>query len=449
MTSTHAHSQTAAEIIDAAPISRLQVVAITLCILVSLLDGFDTQALAFVAPSILHEWNLSQYMFGLIFSATLLGTAIGSSAFGLLADRIGRRYLVIWTTLLFAVFTGACALATNFEQLIAFRFISGIGMGGVIPNMIALASEYAPARSRATITVFTLWGFPMGAVLGGLAAAPMIEAYGWQSVFVLGAAAPLVLVLALLFFLPESLRFLAADPANRERVVSLLRRIAPEKADNVRMGVDEQKTPKGSFAGLFQHGLGSTTVLLSLAMFLSLFLTYILVSWVPSLLTASGMTIQEGILGAVALNLGGIFGSYLMSRWIDRAMDRGALILASGYVVAALSMLTIGGATGSPALALGLLVTCGFFHIGTQLTVTAFTAAQYPVLLRGTGIGFAQAIGRTGSLIGPFAAGAYLSAGYSSESLFGLAFIPAALAAACMFLLAFLRRKPALAPAST
>lgn len=444
---TDARGHSAADIIDSAPVSRLQIVAISLCVLVSVLDGFDTQALAFVAPSILQEWGISKFLLGLIFSATLLGAALGSSVGGILADKFGRRPLVIWMTLLFGLFTGACAIAADFEQLLTFRFIAGIGMGGVMPNMVALACEYAPARSRATITALTLWGFPMGAVLGGLASGALIGQFGWRSVFVLGAAAPLVLVLALAYRLPESLRFLAAREENRDKVVALLRRIAPERADAVRLGVQRPHASQSSFMAIFRNGLLGTTLLIALALFFSLILTYMLVSWVPALLTSAGMTVQQGILGSVALNFGGIFGSFLLSRWIDRDLRRGALILGGTYIAAAMSMLLIRAATGSPQMALGVLALCGFFHIGAQMTVAAFGAAQYPVLLRGTGVGFHQLVGRIGSLIGPTAAGAFLSAGYSSEDLLSLAFAPAATAAACLLLLALFHRKnnPALA----
>jgi MFS transporter, AAHS family, 4-hydroxybenzoate transporter len=436
---------TAAQIMDAAPVSGLQIRAITLCVLVSLLDGFDTQALAFVAPAILRDWGMSQFSLGIIFSATLLGTAIGASFFGVLADRVGRKHLIVWTTLAFALLSGACAFATNFEQLLTLRFLAGVGLGGVIPNMIALASEYAPARLRATITVVTLWGFPMGAVLGGLASGPLIAAFGWPSVFILGGVLPLALAPILLFMLPESLRFLAADPNKHDKATALLRKIAPTQAHLLRADAADSDVKKGEVLALFRPDLAALTILVSIAIFLSLFLTYLLVSWVPTLLTSSGMTQSQGILGAVALNLGGIFGSFLMSRWIDTS-SRPLLILGGGYVVSAFFMVLIGQLTGSPVMALSLLATCGFFHIGAQMSMTAFTSGQFPVLLRGTGIGFVQGFGRIGSLIGPFAAGALLQAGVTAEQMFQFAFLPGALTALSLFALAALRRGGAKTP---
>lgn len=427
-------TRTASEVIDSAPMGRLQIAAVTLCILVSLIDGFDTQALAFVAPSILREWGLSPLLLGLGFSGTLLGAAVGSSVCGYLADKFGRRWLIILPTLLFALFTLACSVANSFNELLLFRFLAGVGLGGVIPNMIALASEYAPTRSRATITVITLWGFPMGAVVGGLAAAPLIEAFGWRSIFVVGGLAPLALAFALIALLPESLRFLALQDRHRQKAVALLRKISPTLPSDFRLAPEPQQAKSG-FLGIFQLQYLPATLLLSSAIFFSLFLSYILVSWVPSILTAAGMTLRQGIWGAVALNFGGVVGSFVLSRVLDKTR-RGALVLGAGYACAAIGMTLLSAATHSPALALAMLGACGFFHIGSQLTVAAFGAAEYPVAMRGAGVGFQQFIGRIGSLLGPTSAGMLLSAGGGPTALFDLAFAPALAAAGCMLLFA-------------
>lgn len=427
---------TPAELIDEAPLSRLQIVVVALCITVSLLDGFDTQAIAFVAPSIARQWSVSQFQFGFIFSATLLGSVIGSAIGGVLADRIGRRKLVIATTALFGLLTGACALAASYEQLLVFRLLGGIGMGGVIPNMIALASEYAPERRRATIVTFTLWGFPFGAVLGGIAAGPLIARFGWPAVFWAGAAAPLLLVPLLIVWLPESLRFLGLQEARREEMRRLLHRIDPARAGRAEIEPprDFHTRERGHIRALFRSDLGRPALLISMVMFLSLFLTYLLLNWVPTLLAQAGMSDTQAILGAVALNLGGIAGSYGLARLLDRR-PRPAIFLAGGYACAAIAIGLASRGTSSAPVALALLLLCGFFHIGTQLSTTAYSSGIFPVALRGTALGLIQAIGRTGSLIGPVVGGALLSLGLTTADLFRLAMLPAALCAVALYML--------------
>ena len=433
----------AADLIDQSPVSRLQITVFALCIIISIFDGFSTQSIAFVAPSISREWGLSRFQFGFVFSGTLLGSVIGSSVFGMLADRLGRKQLCVWSTLLFGVGSALCAVATNFDQLLAFRLIGGIGLGGAIPNTMAMASEYAPARRRATIVSFTLWGFPAGSILGGIISGPMIGAFGWRSVFVLGALAPLALVPVLAIFLPESLRFAAADPARRATALLILRRIAPDQAGNVAFeGEGLARSPKAHLSALFAPDIAATTILLAAALFSSLFLTYLLVNWIPIMLTASGMSISQAILGTVAINVGGIAGCYLLARAIDRQVNA-LVLLSTGYLFSAVALLVVGSVSGSAMAVLGSLTLCGMFLIGSQMSMTAFTATQFPVHIRGTGIGLVQAFGRIGSLIGPVIGGMLLTFGLSPASLFHLSFIPALLSALLLLTLGMMRNRRA------
>ena len=428
-----------ASIIDQAPISALQRTVFCLCILTSVLDGFDTQVLAFVAPEIARSFGISKLQLGIVFSAALLGSAIGSSLFGSLADRVGRRKLMIAMTALFGLLTGACALAPNFGALIILRLIGGIGLGGIMPNMLALTAEYAPARRRATLTTLTLWGLPAGAVLGGLISGPLIAAFGWRSVFVVGGAAPLLLVVAMLVLLPESLQFLACDATRRVKALALLRRIDPTVASDEHFEA-EPINGRGQIGALFRPGMAAITALISLVMFLSLFLSYMLLNWMPTILASAGLPLSRAILGAAAINFGGIVGSYIISRAIDGRV-RPLLVLAAGYSAAAIFMLLIGQKMGSANLPVILLLItgCGMWLIGSQISTAAYSATLYPVLLRGTGIGFVQSVSRIGSLLGPLIGGALLTAGFQARGIFTLATIPAVLAALTLIVLATLR----------
>lgn len=431
--------KTVAQTIDDAPIAGLQKLVFALCILIAVLDGFDTQSIGFVAPAISTAWHLSPIDFGFLFSATLLGSVVGTSVFGALSDRFGRRNLTIAMTVLFGICSGASALAGNFQALLACRLIGGIGLGGVIPNTMALATEYAPLRKRSTIVTMTLWGFPAGAVIGGLVSGPMIAALGWRSVFVAGGVAPLLLGLALLRWLPESIRFLASTAGGVDEARKLMTRIAPGQAIDWAAGGEAGAARRsGGYASLFGDGLAPTTILLSLALFCSLLLSYLLVNWTPSILAKAGMPLSSAILGVAAINAGGIAGSYLMSRLIDRSRRPLALI-ASGYGVSGCVLAILGAVPPTSTMALVSLGICGFFLVGTQMSMTAFTSSQFPVALRGTGIGFVQAFGRLGSLFGPMAGAAMLNAGLTSGSVFSACLVPALASGLALYTLLLIR----------
>ena len=438
--SMRAGAKAVAQAIDDAPLGGLQRRVFALCILIAVLDGFDTQSIGFVAPAISGEWHLSPIDFGFLFSATLLGSVIGTSVFGTLSDRFGRRRLTIAMTVLFGLCSGLSALAGNFPELLACRLIGGIGLGGVIPNTMAMAAEYAPARRRATMVTMTLWGFPAGAVLGGLASGWLIATFGWRSVFLVGGIAPIVLAGFLVRLLPESIRFLANTATGRSTAQGLLDQIAPGQEidwDTGDGGTGLAARPV-AYASLFSGGLAPTTILLSLALFFSLLLSYLLVNWTPSILAKAGMPLSSAILGVASINAGGIAGSYLMSRLIDRSA-RPLLLLATGYAISGIVLALVGSIAPTSVMALVALGICGFFLVGTQMSMTAFTSSQFPVALRGTGIGFVQAFGRLGSLVGPMAGGAMLSAGFSSGNLYTACLVPALASGLALYTLMLLR----------
>jgi AAHS family 4-hydroxybenzoate transporter-like MFS transporter len=421
-------------LIDAAPIGRFQMGVFALCLLVSMVDGFDTQAAAFVGSSLAKAWGIPLADLGIVFSAALFGSVLGNIVFGPLADRVGRKWLVVGSVLLFGLATPLCAWAGSSGPLIALRFIAGIGLGAAVPNMIAITSEYAPARKRSTIVTFILWGFPMGAVIGGLAASWMIAALGWRSVFYFGGAAPLVLVVFLAIWLPESPRYMIIADERSNRLAQVLDRINRGAVPaNARFSVQEGERSVG-FAALARSGLVGETALLSLTLFASLLLSYLLISWMPTLLTHSGVRPQDAVIGAVVLNLGGIAGSFVLSRTTEEK-TYAPLVLSLSYVAAAATAWVTSLAVGRFGVMLAALFASGFFLIGAQLAVTAFIAKYFPTQMRGTVVGVTQAVGRTGSLIGPLLAGVLLAGGMSGERLLLAGAIPglvAALSLACL-----------------
>src|SRR6202043_790240 len=219
-----------AEFIDAQPVGGFQIRLLLICAAVLFLDGFDAQAIGYVAPSLAREWGLTKGALGPVFSAGLFGLMIGALLFGPLADLIGRKKIVIFSTLAFGIGTLVTAFVQDVNTLLAIRFLTGLGLGGAMPNAIAMTSEFNPRRRRATMVMIMFCGFSVGAALGGLLAAALIPHFGWRSVFVVGGVAPLLLVPVLALRLPGSVRFLALTGRANERVAALLGLINPRSA---------------------------------------------------------------------------------------------------------------------------------------------------------------------------------------------------------------------------
>jgi AAHS family 4-hydroxybenzoate transporter-like MFS transporter len=430
-----------AAVIDRNPIGAAQLKIFALCLAVSILDGFDTMAMSFLAPAISSEWRASPTAIGLVFSATLLGGALGATVCGVLADQVGRKAMILASVLWFAVLTLACATAARMDALIAFRFLAGFGLGGAIPNILAMAGEYAPARRRSTVVSVATWGTPLGAVVGGLLAAPMIHAFGWRSVLYLAGLAPIALWPFLLLALPESVRFMALRQGDQDRLRRVLARIAPSEAipPDARFVVTEAPPARSGLGALFRDGLAAGSILLSGAMFMSLILSFFLVNWTPTLLKQSGMPLKDAILGTVALNLSGVVGSLFIAR-LTEGRANAPRTLAFTYLLAVASVATCGLVTRLTGASLGPVMACliasGFFLIGTQIALSAYITDFFPTAVRATGVGFNNAFARFGSLVGPAAGGLLLGAGVSPWRLLIAAAIPGGLSALFLFTLA-------------
>jgi MFS transporter, AAHS family, 4-hydroxybenzoate transporter len=422
-----------AALIDESPVGALQVRVFALCLLVSMLDGFDTQSIAFVAPAIGRDLSLSPNQFGFLFSATMAGTAAGAAAFGRIADRYGRRALITATVAAFGVMTLGCAASEGFESLLTLRFLAGLGLGGAIPNFIALASEFAPARARSRLIVVTLWGFPAGAVFGGLLTGPVIDALGWRAVFVLGGLSPVILAPILWAALPESLRYLTLRRAGDREIPAILRRIAPGREIPDRAASSPSEVSPGSvrLREVLEGRLAAGTLLLGGALFMSLLLAYLLVYWIPLLFQRLGMSASDARLGTIVFNGGGILGSYVISLILDRSRLK-LLVLIGFYAAAALAVVSMGVPGLSRSAIMAATAAVGFFLVGNQMSLSAFIAEYYPSSVRATGLGVTQAMGRCGSLIGPLLAGHLVAAGVTPPWIFRLGAVPALIVASAL-----------------
>jgi AAHS family 4-hydroxybenzoate transporter-like MFS transporter len=420
------------EFIDAQPVGGFQLKLLLTCAAVLFLDGFDTQAIGFVAPSLAKEWGLTKAALGPVFSAGLFGLMIGALIFGPLADRIGRKKIIIFSTLAFGIGTLVTAFVQDVNALLAIRFLTGLGLGGAMPNAIAMTSEFNPRRRRATMVMIMFCGFSVGAALGGFLAAALIPQFGWRSVFVVGGLAPLLLVPVLALRLPESVRFLALSGRANERVAQLLLLVNPKAvfAPATPFVVHEPALAGIPVLHLFKGGRTLVTLLLWVVFFMSLLDIYFLANWLPTVLNDLGASVSVAALIGSMLQIGGVVGTFALGSIIDRFSFR-ALTLV--YFIGVFAVGAIGQLGHSVVLVSLAIFVAGFCVVGGQIAANALAAAFYPTSVRSTGVGWALGVGRVGSIVGPLVGGVLLSMKWSTASVF----VCAAAAALCAALAAF------------
>src|SRR5437764_10348853 len=329
-----------ADFIDQQPVGGFQIELLLTCAAVLFLDGFDTQAIGYVAPSIAKEWGMTRGALGPVFSAGLFGLMIGALLFGPLADRIGRKKIIIFSTLAFGLGALATAFVEDVNTLLAIRFLTGLGLGGAMPNAVAMTSEFNPRRRRATTLMIMFCGFSVGAALGGLLAAALIPQFGWRSVFVVGGIAPLLLVPILALRLPESVRFLALTGHANERVAQLLAFISPKAAfaPATQFVIHEPGLAGIPVLHLFKESRTPVTLLLWVVFFMSLLDLYFLSNWLPTVLNDLGASVSSAAAIGSMLQVGGVVGVFTLGSVIDRFSFR-ALTLVSFIAVFAVAAL--------------------------------------------------------------------------------------------------------------
>lgn len=413
-----------AEVLDRSPVTRFHWRVVVLGILIMTLDGYDIGVIGFIVPAIAADWGQSPAVFGPALASSLLGVAFGSVLAGLLGDRIGRRLTLVGV---FA-FGGACTLATALAdgqvELMFWRFLTGIGMGGAIPNVIALTSELMPAARRTFLVVLVYSGAPLGATLSSLLAAHMIPAFGWESVFIVGGSLPFAIGALALFLLPESPRFLVARGRAPEKVRTLVRSIDPSVpvAADDSFFVREEVVRRARMAELFRHGRAAPTLLLWILFMGTQASVFFIGGWLASLLTQAGFTLPEALYSVSLFNFGALAGG-LLGAWLSDqyAPER---ILAVAYVLAAASFAALGLTAGSAFATPALSFAVGASVVGASLCLGAMAAGYYPTDIRSTGLGWGLSIGRVGSIVSPLLGGAALGAGLSVAAILSAAAVP-------------------------
>ena len=430
-------------LIDSVPVSAFQRWLMVLVGCVVVVDGFDVQAMGFVAPSIIKAWSINKAALGPVFGAGLFGMLFGSLALSVLADRIGRRPVLIGATLFFSVCMLVTAWVQSLPQLLMIRFITGIGLSGIMANAVALVDEYSPARRRVSLMMWVSCGFTGGAVLGGIMSAVLIPWGGWQAVFIFGGLAPLVMTGLMCLYLPESLQFLVLRQRRLHQVRHWLNKIAPQAAidDSVVFSVQERKSQGAPVTELFREGRASRTLLLWAINFANLLNLFFLANWLPTLATMAGRQLSVAVWLGITLQIGGVVGTLLMGPLIDRfGFYR---VLVPGFLVGALSVGLMGQAMLPMGLLYAVVMVGGFCIVGGQPAVNALAATTYPTDLRATGIGWSLGIGRAGSIVGPVLAGYLIGQHWSNEELFLAAAVPAVCAGALLLWMGSMKTTPA------
>jgi len=433
------------EFIDQRPVGRYQLMAAVMCGLIVSVDGFDAQAMGYVAPALTAALHIPRSVLGSVISTGLVGMMIGALLSGPVADRVGRKPVLVVSALIFGVGSLFTATAQSVEALIAFRVLTGLGMGGAMPNAIALTSEYMPRRRRATAVIAMICGFSLGAAVGGFVAAALIPRFGWQSVFVVGGVVPILIAAAAFFLLPESIRFLLVKGGEDARARRYLTRMAPDAVlpSKLSPGLDEQPSSGGVFVvkQLFTDGRAAATVLIWVVYFMNLLNLYFLTSWLPTIVSDAGIPVRTAILLTSLFQVGGIGGALVLGRVLDRYFS--FWVLAGCYLWAAACVFLI-GRLGASVPMLALMIACaGLGIIGGQNASHALTADVYPTRIRSTGVGWALGIGRIGSIIGPIIGGQLLVRGTAIHQVFWAAAVPAIIAAGSAAAVSVLLRRGA------
>jgi AAHS family 4-hydroxybenzoate transporter-like MFS transporter len=435
------------ELLAHSALGPLQKRVFLLCGLCLIIDGFDVQAMGYVAPAVLADWNIPGPQLGPVFAAANFGVLIGSLVFSTVADKIGRRPVLVGATLFFAVMTLATAYAQNIDQLFWMRLIAGIGMGCIIPNATALVGEFSPLARRVTLMMTITVGFTAGAAIGGFVAAWMIPNFGWRSVFLFGGLVPLVIGITMIGGLPESLQFLAVQRRRSPALVKWLKKLDPTlQVDASTQFVANEESRGGvPFVHLFRDGRGLVTVLLWVINFMNLLNLYSLANWLPTVVTGMGYQTQTAVLVGTILQVGGTIGTFGLAWMIARG---GFLpMLTATFAVATLSIALIGLPGISLALLFVIVFVAGWCVVGGQPGINAFAAMFYPTYLRSTGVGFGLGVGRVGAIVGPLIGGRLMAAQWTPQQLFWAAAVPALISTLTFVVLMAVMKKQVPSPA--
>jgi MFS transporter, AAHS family, 4-hydroxybenzoate transporter len=428
------------DLLDGLPLSRLQVRVIVLCTLAVLFDGYDMQLMALTVPALAGQWGVPAVAFTVALSSSILGMGLGAAMLAPLGDRFGRRMVLVASLVVVAAGSFGCATAGNTAELVIWRFLTGVGLGGSMPNAFALTADYMPRARRATLLIAMYCNTATGALLASLISPWLINRFGWQGPFLVGGVLPLGAALLLLVAAPESLKFLLHRRPGHLSIRMLLARVAPDVDPELVYARPPPVATAGTLRDLLTPLYRQRTLWLWLGFGMNAFILYLVVSWLPTLLVGAGWTRTQA-LQAVAFNqVGGILGGLSLAWLMDRLGAERTLVASFllcavvliGFQVAPQGFWTWGF----------LLLLVGACIGGAQFAIPTLTAAYYPAPILATGTGWASAIARGGAFVAPLTGGALLAQGMTTSRVLSLLALPALIAAAALFVLARLSHRP-------
>ena len=390
--------------LNTAPLGALHWLVLVLTFAVAAVDGLDAQIIGFTAPQLAADLGIGNDRLGPVFSAALLGMTGGALLFGSLGDRLGRRRILIFCVLLFGGGTLVTALADSVPELLLLRLVTGLGLGGALPNAVTLVAECAPGRHRPLLVTLMYIGFSVGGLLGGVIAEALVVEHGWRAMFYVGGALPLLLAALLWLLLPESPQYLTRTGAGGARLARLLGRLdrtghyAPQDRYTLAEAAADTR-----LSVLFEGRRRRNTLLLWLAFFINLLVLFFLMNWLPKLLVDHGVSLSLAIRTTVMFNVGGVLGALLLA-WLSARYDPRRM-LAGFFALGALSIMAIGLGDGHFAPVAVACFATGLFAGAAQVGLYPIATQVYPSAVRATGVGWAQAWGRIGSIFGPLAGG--------------------------------------------
>jgi AAHS family 4-hydroxybenzoate transporter-like MFS transporter len=429
------------EFLDRPRFSGYRILIFALCTLVMTVDGYDVFVVGYLAPALAQDFGVPFSAVTSIFVFQTIGLGLGAYAVSPFADRFGRRNIILICTALLGLLTLAGTLAASVGELAVLRFVASFFFGAVVPNLVAVTSEYCSQRSRPTLVIILFIGYTVGAGGGGSIASALAAQFGWKAAFWMGGLTPLFIAALLYVLLPESIRFMVLKGDRNGEVAARLRRIDPtlDLSGTHGFTIREEKSGAMPVAALFRHGRAPTTLLLWLSYAMNLFVLTFIASWMPTFLRVfAGVDLKQAGAIAALFSLGGIVSPLILAYFIDRHGATRAL--AANYVAAGVSIILIGLASADATLAAIGVFSTGLFVIGGQGGINALASMVYPTEMRATGVGWALGAGRVASVFGPMAGGAMLAGRWSAASIFATVSMPVFIAALATICVRFTRR---------
>jgi benzoate transport len=408
--------------------TSFQMVVVVLCIVLNMVDGFDVLAMSFTAPLVAREWGVDPATLGVLLSAGLVGMGAGAIFLSPIADVLGRRAVVILSTVLLSVGMFASAATSNVTELWLCRFVTGLGIGGVLASCNTLLAEYSPTRWRDFVISMMVIGYPTGAIIGGSVFAYLVSEYGWRSAFLFGGAASTVLLPFIVLYLPDSFDYLLTRRREDSlvRVNAVLKRLGKAPLAALPPLAREEAATK-AVIGVLEPRYLKGTVLMTLSYFMLMFSFYFVLSWTPKNLVDLGFSVEQGIFALLLINLGGLCGG-LACGYLTRRLS--ARPLTSYLLIGLFFAIVAFGAARSGVLAVmtGAFVV-GFFLMAAMAGLYMIIPHVYPPNVRNTGTGLAIGIGRIGAMVGPPLAGVLIAAGWERMAYYSVLALPVLISA--------------------